>query len=120
MSVQYRYHKQLLTSFMCLLPGKGCGRPNPEQIAGIRHLGELYNADISCSVDVVVAEPEVWYSHMTSLDKPSVNALEAFCVCDAVRLHAIKRCSDITLTLTYLLSVRFVYVHWKQLVLFIL
>ena len=63
---------------MCLLPGKGCGRPNPELIDGIRHLGEVYNAAISCSVDVVVAELQLWYNHVTSLDKPPVNALEAF------------------------------------------
>jgi len=92
-------HKQMLANFMCLLPAKGCVQPNPDQIRGLRHLADMYNADINCSNDVAAAELQLWYNHVHSLGKPPANELEAFCACDADRLPAIKRLLQVLATL---------------------
>lgn len=92
-------HKQTLASFMCLLPPKGCGQPNADQTRDLRHLADMYNADINCSTEVAEAELQLWYNHLGLLDKPPANALDAFCACDRDRLPAIKRLLQILATL---------------------
>ena len=73
--------------------------PNSDEIQGIRYLADRYNSDINCSVDVAAAELDLWYSYNATIAKQPVNALEAFCVCDADRLPAIKRLLQIFATL---------------------
>ena len=100
-------HNQLLRNFMCLLPTT---RPPPapnsatlsdEQRRDILQLTETYNADINCTADAAAAELQLWLRLLATQpdNRRPKNTVDAFCMCDAETLPAIKKLLQIMATL---------------------
>lgn len=92
-------HRNVLSDFMCLLPVKNLTAPTSGQVSAIKQLSESYAVDLECSSDVAVAELQVWYRQLASMQQSPRNAVEAYELCSGDAFPCITKLLQIMVRL---------------------
>jgi len=92
-------HRNVLSDFMCLLPCNGSTAPNSGQATAMKRLCENYAVDLEYGCDVAVAEQQVWYRQLASMQQSPRNAAEAYELCCEDAFPCIKKLLQIMTTL---------------------
>lgn len=93
-------HRNILSSFLCLVPRKIVARPTPDQLTQMRNLCTTYAEDLQIiSLDVALAELALWFRQLSKSNTIPKTAIEAYLLCNGTALPCIKKLLQIMVTL---------------------
>lgn len=100
MNQRFLTHKEILSSFACLLPDGKSSSPTDEHLSNMKKLTIFYEEDLqSSSSTTATGELKLWYRHIAQLSEKPKNAIDYYLECNQAVFPAINRLLKILATL---------------------